>query len=154
MMAVTGAVRTFSTLVGESAGMSRCRASGVRRKRMRAGLPLALVGPHFIQSYKRRSVSSLTGWSSQEENERAVRNSWSSASALRAAMAGMGCSALDDIGPPREMILEPELVQELRFFRAQVLAVHDPDLETIRRTRRPQVWPAGAMARAEGGGGG
>ena len=65
MITVTGAVRTFSTFIGASAGRSRSFASRVRRKTNRAGLLFALVGPHFVSSYSCRSVSSLTGLLSQ-----------------------------------------------------------------------------------------
>ena len=50
MMAVTGAFMVLSTFAGESAGNSLCFASGVRRKRIRTGEQLALVGPHFMRS--------------------------------------------------------------------------------------------------------
>ena len=48
MMAVTGAAFVLSTLPGLRAGISRALASGVRRKVIRAGQQLALVGPTFM----------------------------------------------------------------------------------------------------------
>jgi hypothetical protein len=46
MITVTGAVIVFSTFPGASTGRSLSFASCERIKTNRAGLPLALVGPH------------------------------------------------------------------------------------------------------------
>ena len=83
MIAVTGALRVFSRLPGAIAGSSLAFASGVRRKTMRAGQQLTLVGPHFSRSYSSRSVASLTGLSSQALWVRALRNSRSRPSSFR-----------------------------------------------------------------------
>ena len=50
MIAVTGAAFVLSTLPEARAGSRRALASGVLRKRMRAGHVLALVGPCFMMS--------------------------------------------------------------------------------------------------------
>jgi len=50
MIAVAGAVITFSTLPAASAGRSRCFAAAERTNTIRAGHRLPLVGPHFISS--------------------------------------------------------------------------------------------------------
>ena len=50
MIAVTGAVRVFSTLPAAMQGSRRAFASGERTKMIRAGQQLADVGPIFIRS--------------------------------------------------------------------------------------------------------
>src|ERR1700689_752552 len=82
MIAVTGAFIVLSTFVGLKAGNSRCLASCVRKKRIRAGHELALVGPNFSKSYSCRNRSSLTGLSSQALWVRAWRKRTSRASSL------------------------------------------------------------------------
>jgi len=59
MITVTGAVIVFSTFPGASVGRSLSFASCERRKTNRPGLPLALVGDHFITSYSCRSVVNI-----------------------------------------------------------------------------------------------
>src|SRR5687767_13469637 len=84
MIAVTGAVIVFSALPGARAGNSRCLAAGVRRKTIRAGLLLALVGPQRIRSQSRRSVSSCTGLASHALNVRPFRKRRSRTSSFAA----------------------------------------------------------------------
>src|SRR4051812_47169668 len=105
-MTVTGAVSTFCTFNGASAGRSRSFASFDRTNANRAGEPFALVGAHFSSSYSSRSVSSGTARGSHFEYERASRKIVSSAlsSTLRSIRAtsracglqltGAGASAL------------------------------------------------------------
>ncbi|MNT85054.1 hypothetical protein D3C72_2251720 [compost metagenome] len=50
MIAVTGALIVFSTLPALKAGNKRCRDSALRKNTIRAGQPLALVGPQRIRS--------------------------------------------------------------------------------------------------------
>ena len=49
-MTVTGAAIVFSRLPASSAGRSFSLASGERTNTKRAGVLLAVVGPHFIRS--------------------------------------------------------------------------------------------------------
>src|SRR5215212_3601956 len=92
-MTTTGAATVFSVLPAESAGFSLALPSGVRTKTKRAGMLLALVGPHFRRSKSSCKVASGTGRSCHLLWVRALRKSWSSTRASRVG-APEGSSAV------------------------------------------------------------